>query len=56
MRNSLFSRFVSDKSGANAIEYGLIALLFALAIAVAIFAVGENLAPLYESLAEPFKE
>ena len=56
MRNSLFGRFVSDKAGATAVEYGFIALLLALGISATIFALGDSLSTLYESLAEPFKE
>ena len=37
---NLFSRFVRDKSGATAIEYGLIATLIALAIIAAVTATG----------------
>ena len=56
MRNSLFGRFLSDKSGATAIEYGFLALLIGLAIASAILAVGNSLLPYFESAAEPFKD
>ena len=40
---NLFSRFIRDESGATAIEYGLIATLIALAIIVAVGAVGTSL-------------
>ena len=56
VRRSLFSRFLPDTTGAVSVEYGFIALLIALGIALAIFAVGDQLLPLYESLAVPFKE
>ncbi|MGD0635678.1 MAG: Flp family type IVb pilin [Beijerinckiaceae bacterium] len=39
----LLKRFVSDQSGATAIEYGLIAGLIAVAIITAITTVGTNL-------------
>lgn len=39
----LVARFVKDKSGATAIEYGLIAALIALAIMVGAGAVGNSL-------------
>ena len=60
MRNSLFGRFVSDKAGATAVEYGLMALLIGLGIVAAIFIAGESLLGLYEFLGEfleePFEE
>ena len=56
VRRSLFGRFLSDKTGATAVEYGLLAVLLALAIALAIFTVGDNLLALFESAAEPFEE
>lgn len=40
---NLISRFVRDESGATAIEYGLIAALIAVAIIVAVKAVGTSL-------------
>lgn len=42
MKN-LISRFVKDESGATAIEYGLIASLIAVAIIVAVTALGGGL-------------
>ncbi|MFH6782080.1 MULTISPECIES: Flp family type IVb pilin [Methylobacterium] len=44
-------RFVSDESGATAIEYGLIATLIALAVIVAARTVGTNLALQFTSVA-----
>jgi len=41
--SKLVSRFVSDESGATAIEYGLIAALIALAIVVGAGALGNSL-------------
>lgn len=38
-----FNRFIQDKSGATAIEYGLIAALIAIAIITGATAVGTNL-------------
>jgi len=40
---SLITRFVSDESGATAIEYGLLAALIAVVIIGAVKAVGTNL-------------
>ena len=37
----LISRFLSDKSGATAIEYGLIAALIAIAVLTALSAFGD---------------
>ena len=41
--SKLFARFVKDKSGATAIEYGLIAALIALAIMVGAGSLGNSL-------------
>jgi pilus assembly protein Flp/PilA len=48
---TLFSRFVQDESGATAIEYGLIAALIAVAIIVAVTAVGTNLSATFQTVA-----
>jgi pilus assembly protein Flp/PilA len=40
---NLFHRFFNDQSGVTAIEYGLIAALIAVAIIVAVTAVGTDL-------------
>ena len=40
---SLMNRFVSDESGATAIEYGLIAALIAVVIISALSTIGRNL-------------
>jgi pilus assembly protein Flp/PilA len=40
---TLFNRFVSDESGATAIEYGLIAALLAVAIIASVRLVGTEL-------------
>ena len=44
---SMFSFFISDKSGATAIEYGLIAALISVAIVAALTAVGGQLNTLF---------
>lgn len=45
------SKFVSDESGATAIEYGLIAALIAVAIILAVTALGGNLATTFNNIA-----
>ena len=49
MRN-LFRLFFNDQSGVTAIEYGLIAALIAVAIVVAVTAVGNNLDETFEAV------
>ncbi len=44
---TLFSRFVSDESGATAIEYGLIAALVAVAIITALTTLGTDLGSIF---------
>jgi pilus assembly protein Flp/PilA len=41
--NALISRFLKDKSGATAIEYGLIAGLIAVVIITSVTLIGDNL-------------
>ena len=47
----MFAKFVSDKAGATAIEYGLIAALIAVAIITAVTAVGTHLNSTFNSVA-----
>lgn len=47
---TLFSRFVSDESGATAIEYGLIAALVAVAIIGAFSAFGTGLGDVFTNI------
>lgn len=47
----LISRFVRDKSGATAIEYGLIAALIAVVIIAVLGTVGTNLNAKFASVA-----
>jgi pilus assembly protein Flp/PilA len=47
---TLFSRFVRDESGVTAIEYGLIAALIAIAIIVAVTAVGNELVLVFNAV------
>jgi pilus assembly protein Flp/PilA len=48
---SLITRFVSDESGASAIEYGLLAALIAVVIIGAVKAVGTNLSGKFTDVA-----
>jgi pilus assembly protein Flp/PilA len=50
MKN-LVSRFLSDKSGATAIEYGLIAAGIAVVILTAVGTVGTNLSTTFSKVA-----
>jgi len=54
MKN-LFSRFVSDESGATAIEYGLIAAGIAVVIITAVQLIGTNLSGTFQSVAAAVK-
>jgi len=47
---TLFSRFVSDESGATAIEYGLIAALVAVAIITALGVLGDGLTDIFKGV------
>ena len=49
---TLFSRFAQDKSGATAIEYGLIAAGIAVAIVTAVGLVGTQLNTLFGTVQE----
>jgi pilus assembly protein Flp/PilA len=49
MKN-LVTRFANDESGATAIEYGLIAALIAVAIIVAVTAVGTSLSGVFNTI------
>ena len=54
MRTSV-ARFVKDESGATAIEYGLIAAGIAVAILMAVNAVGTSLTGLFNKIAGDLK-
>jgi pilus assembly protein Flp/PilA len=47
----LFRNFLSNESGATAIEYGLIAGLLSVVIIAAVTLVGENLTDVFQSVA-----
>lgn len=49
--NRIFSGFFQDKSGATAIEYGLIAGLVSVVIITAVTLVGSNLTTTFNSVA-----
>ena len=53
--NKLFSRFVSDDSGATAIEYGLIAALIAVVIIGALQIIGTNLTTKFTAVGDALK-
>ncbi len=48
--NKLFAKFLSDESGATAIEYGLIAAGIALAIIAVVNGLGSNLNEKFTSI------
>lgn len=48
-------RFLKDEDGVTAIEYGLIAALIAVAIILAITAVGSNLSTIFNHIAGELK-
>ncbi|MBX2803095.1 MAG: Flp family type IVb pilin [Myxococcales bacterium] len=47
----LIAALVADEEGATAIEYGLVASLIALAIVGAVLSIGNNLTPIFSSIA-----
>jgi pilus assembly protein Flp/PilA len=51
----LVRKFVSNKSGATAIEYGLIAALIAVVIIAAVTAVGTNLSTTFTTVSGSLK-
>ena len=51
----LFSKFLSDESGATAIEYGLIAAGIALAIITVVNGLGTNLNSKFDSINSSLK-
>jgi len=51
MRTSI-ARFVSDESGATAIEYGLIAAGISVAIILVVTTVGTNLTSTFQAIAD----
>ena len=53
--SNIFARFVTDESGATAIEYGLIAALIALAIMVGAGQLGNELDAKFKELGSTLK-
>ena len=53
--NSLLSRFVKDKSGATAIEYGLIAAGISVAIIAVVQGLGTSLKTTFSSVSTALK-
>ena len=49
-------RFLSDESGATAIEYGLIAALIAVAIIGAVGMLGDSITDAFESISDTLDE
>lgn len=47
----IFARYFADKSGATAIEYGLIAALVSVVIITAVTTMGGNLTTTFDSIA-----
>ena len=54
MKNSL-KKFISDESGATAIEYGLIAALISVAIITVLTTIGTNLVTKFTEVATALK-
>lgn len=52
---TLMKRFVSDESGATAIEYGLLATLIAVALITAATSVGTNISAMFTAVADTIK-
>lgn len=48
----MFTQLIRDESGATAIEYGLIAALVAVAIIVALTALGSSLESLFQGISD----
>lgn len=51
-----FKRFISDNSGATAIEYGLILAGLCVFIMIAVFTMGEDLAMMFSTLSDEMQE
>jgi pilus assembly protein Flp/PilA len=51
----VFSRFLSDQSGATAIEYSLLAAGIAMAIITTVQGIGPKLSPIFSSVSTALK-
>jgi pilus assembly protein Flp/PilA len=49
--STIINRFITDESGATAIEYGMIAALISVAIIGALATIGTNLKTAFQSIA-----
>ncbi len=47
---AIFKKWVRETSGATAIEYGLIVAFIAVAISISVFAFGESLVSVFETM------
>lgn len=56
MRNEMIKKFISDNSGATAIEYGLIAALISVVIIGALSAVGTAISNLFQGIKDEIVE
>ncbi len=54
--STIIKRFITDESGATAIEYGLIAALISVVIIGAVTTLGGNLSDLFEKIAGKLKD
>ena len=54
--NLMIKKFLSDESGATAIEYGLIAILISIAIVVSLHEVGRQLSILFTKIADILRQ
>lgn len=50
----MLHRFLRNRSGATAIEYGLMIALISLGVITAVIALGDQIAALFQSLADYF--
>jgi pilus assembly protein Flp/PilA len=53
---TLIARFISDESGATAIEYGLIAAGISVAIVTIVVTVGDNLVATFQTVADAMSQ
>jgi pilus assembly protein Flp/PilA len=53
---TLIARFITDESGATAIEYGLIAAGISVAIVTIVATVGENLVATFQTVADALSQ
>ena len=56
MSDSIFQRLVADETGANSIEYGLVAMLIAVALVGTMMALGNEVETSYETVGTEYGE